>query len=372
MSSWAEYAGETEGLRVWRIEHFEPKHVPHFNGTVYDGNAYIFLHTFKTERNQSLHHDIFFWLGKEARADEVGAAALRSMELDDAVLGHDAPQHREVQGNETADFLALFEAAAGHTFSVKKGGEKTAFHQARPTEAEETEQREAETKLIRVAGKFKKIQLYEYPVGVASLSNAHVFVLDAVSELFQFNGGRANVWEKRAGADLVATLKEERALPCGSVYVVDGADDADAGRFWERLGCSGGGSAVRDGDDAAADGDAVPIDEAAAGGVVVRRVAADLASVEADGEALPARRSSLSSDGAFVVDCGRRVYVWTGTRFAKKAELRARFQEVARAYLGGAEAGRGGRRTLRNTPVKTAAEGRECASFVGLFAEEEA
>eukprot|EP00754_Rhynchopus_humris_P015244 Rhum_TRINITY_DN14432_c24_g1::Rhum_TRINITY_DN14432_c24_g1_i1::g.91081::m.91081/K05768/GSN; gelsolin len=369
MSSWAEYAGETEGLRVWRIEHFEPKHVPHFDGTVYDGNAYIFLHTFKTERNQTLHHDIFFWLGKEARADEVGAAALRSMELDDAVLGHDAPQHREVQGNETADFLALFDASAGLTFSVKKGGEKTAFNHAHPTAQEEAEEREAETRLIRVAGKFKKIQLYEYPVSVESLSNAHVFVLDAVSELFQFNGARANVWEKRAGADLVASLKEERSLPCGSVCVVDGADDADAGRFWERLGCSGG-AAVRDGDDAAADGAPVSLDEAAAGGLVVRRVAADLASVEAD--ALPARRSTLSSEDAFVVDCGRRVYVWTGARFAKKAELRARFQEVARAYLSGAEAGRGGRRTLRNTPVKTAAEGRECASFVGLFAEEEA
>jgi hypothetical protein len=86
------------GAQVWRISNFKPHAVEgHEVGHFFEGDAYIVLAAKKSAGSGSkIDFDIFFWLGSKCSQDESGAAALKTIELDDA-LGGAAVQHRETQ-----------------------------------------------------------------------------------------------------------------------------------------------------------------------------------------------------------------------------------------------------------------------------------
>jgi gelsolin len=99
-------AGSKNGLEIWRIEKMDVAPVAKETyGTFYSGDCYIVLrtHDVKGRKVQDLH----FWLGNNSSQDEAGAAALKTVELDQ-MLGDLPTQYREVQGSESDAFLGLF------------------------------------------------------------------------------------------------------------------------------------------------------------------------------------------------------------------------------------------------------------------------
>ena len=103
--------GQKAGVEIWRIEDFQVKKWPKAKrGRFHRGDSYIVLNTTADPRTGMLLHDIYFWLGQENAADEMGTAACKAVELGE-FFGGKPVQHREVVGNESQAFLSLFPAS---------------------------------------------------------------------------------------------------------------------------------------------------------------------------------------------------------------------------------------------------------------------
>lgn len=128
-------------LRVWRIEKFKVVLWPQV-GTFHTGDSFIVLSTTRKKDSRfeedkkavKLVHNIHFWLGLETTQDEAGTAAYKTVELDDFLGGHTGgaavTQHREVEGFESQQFLALFKKTGG--LNILQGGIDSGFNHVAP------------------------------------------------------------------------------------------------------------------------------------------------------------------------------------------------------------------------------------------------
>ena len=169
--------GKECGISIWRIEKFKVVAWPKEQyGEFYDGDSYIILHTYKVD--DTIKHNVHFWLGAETTQDEAGSAAYKTVELDD-YLGQLPVQYRQVQGFENKAFLELFDKV-----QILKGGVETGFNHVEPEEYE--------PRLLKVAGKFKKMQVYQVKLESDSLNSTDVFVLDGGLKIYQYNGDKCS------------------------------------------------------------------------------------------------------------------------------------------------------------------------------------
>ena len=106
---------------VYRVEMFDLVAVPEKNhGIFFSGDCYVILYAYNDGKKD--HYIIYYWMGSHSSQDEQGAAALRTVELDDRLNGLPV-QIRVVQGKEPQHFLAMF---AGQ-MRVFNGGKASAF-----------------------------------------------------------------------------------------------------------------------------------------------------------------------------------------------------------------------------------------------------
>ncbi|NWZ28158.1 CAPG protein, partial [Asarcornis scutulata] len=105
--------------------------------------------------------------GREASRDEQGACALLCTQLN-AALGERPVTHREVQGNESDEFMEYF--PRGVTY--QEGGVDSAFRSVRPGAGPGPVRR-----LYQVKGR-KKIRATERDLSWASFNTGDCFVLD--------------------------------------------------------------------------------------------------------------------------------------------------------------------------------------------------
>lgn len=215
--------GQEVGTEVWRIEKFKVIKQKDFNQQFYRGDSYIVLNTYKkSEDSESLSYNVHFWLGKETSQDEAGAAAIKTVEVDD-LLGDLPVQYREVDGQESKQWNGMWNA-----FEVLEGGVDSGFRKVT--------KEVFKPRLKHIRGKPKKMTIKEVPCSVDSLNNNDAYVLDCGNEGFQFRPPRCNVWEKQASNTYLNKLPERY----NGRYVkhsVEWGDDTDESRkFWKLLG----------------------------------------------------------------------------------------------------------------------------------------
>ncbi|EIN13016.1 fragmin60 [Punctularia strigosozonata HHB-11173 SS5] len=220
-------AGLAPGLQIWRIENFSVATWPKDRyGVFYDGDSYIILNTYKKQPDsEELSYDLHFWLGRETSQDEAGTAAYKTVELDDHL--HGVPvQYREVQGHESAHFLAHFPR-----FICLHGGVATGFHHVTEAPPEESH------RLYEIHLSGSHLVVREVAAEASSLHQGDVYVLDKGDKIWQLNTQNSLGKEKFKAAEFVRSLADARKDACDVTVYEEGGHGA--GIFFAEFGIEG-------------------------------------------------------------------------------------------------------------------------------------
>jgi gelsolin len=284
---------------------------------------------------EKLLYNVHFWLGKNTSQDEAGAAAYKTVELDD-LLGQLPVQFREVQGFESDEFLQLFKPS----IKVLSGGVDSGFNKVKPEEYK--------PRLLHIKGNRKHIKVNQVECTAASLNQGDVFILDAGLNLYQWNGTEAGLPEKRKANEIVTALRDER-LGKPKIHVVDGVEDVP--EFWKVLGDKKQVKGAKEGGD-----DNVVLKNHVKKLLRVSNASGKMEMTEIASGAL--RKLMLDPNDVFIVDSDPTMFVWVGDHANK--EERAEAFNYANAYLAK------NNRPL-TTPVVRIVQGSSNAAFEAVF-----
>jgi len=287
--AWAN-AGKQVELLVWRIEKFHVKPWPKEKyGTLYSGDAYILLNTYKKKDSPALASDIHFWLGKYCTQDEAGTAAYKTVELDDR-LGGSAPQHRETMGNESSLFLSYFK---DHLILLEVGVESGFKH---------VEPEKYVPRLIHMKGK-KRVRMQQVDMKSSSLNSQDIFVLDNGITIYQWNGGKSGHLERAKAAQYAKALESERN-GLAKVIVLDESSTSED--FWKAIGGKGPIAAT---DPSPPPPEEVSVDAKALWKVTDHSGAMSFGQV-AKGHNI--KKNLLDTKEVFILDVGAEIFAWIG------------------------------------------------------------
>ena len=152
----------------------------------------------------SRSHNIHAWIGHESTIEDFTATLLAQAQLD-AHLGGQTVLHREIQGHESAQFLAYFKLVHFH--------EGTA---AAPKQ-------DAKGKLLHLKGT-KNVVERQVPLDIDSLNSGDVFILDGGHDVFLFEGNEAGPMERIKGAEVTKAIA---AAHTGAVQIHTIAENDD-------------------------------------------------------------------------------------------------------------------------------------------------
>jgi len=310
-----EGAGQSEGLQIWRIENFEVvAYPPEKYGQFYEGDSYIVLYTeIKGSRTNWFLH---FWLGKTTSLDESGTAAIKAVELDDA-LGGVPVQYRETQGNESALFTCRFKSGVRYL----KGGVSSGFVHVDPDEPHPA-------RLFHVKGR-RNVRVIEVEVSADSLNSSDCFVLDVDRTVYVYMGVSSRRVERLRATTAATGIRDTDHAGKAKVLILDeSADEEEYAAFFEALG---GGSL----EDVKAEEE---IDDETYETQSKREVSlhhvweedGEIHTVKVGGTA--PKQCDLKSEDCFLLDTGRSgVFVWIGKTSSKEEKKKS--MELAAKYL---------------------------------------
>ncbi|KAK3911726.1 Protein flightless-1 [Frankliniella fusca] len=242
-------AGQIPGLSVWEIENFLPNQIfpPRFSdqlfetggkdgentmveevahGKFYEGDCYIVLKT-SVDDNGQLSWQIYFWIGDKATLDKKACAAIHAVNLRN-YLGAQCRTIREEQGDESEDFLALFDCDIAY---IEGGRTCSGFYTVEDTVYVK--------RLYRVhAASSHGIHLEPVAVAHTSLDPRYVFVLDCGLKIYLWYGPPAkNTFKSKARLFAEKMNKSERKNKAEIMTEIAGSEDSE---FWVALGLEDG------------------------------------------------------------------------------------------------------------------------------------
>lgn len=278
--------GEEEGLKIFRIENFKVVPVPEpMYGSFFSGDSYIIFHTIKHE-DKLLHH-IYFWLGEQTTADEMGTAAYKTVELDDFLDG-EPTQSREVQHHESSQFKSLFKH-----IEYLEGGIETGFHHVGPDAYEPRLMRCRKTA-------HNGVRLKQVTLSKDSMNHGDCFILDTGRMVYVWDGEESSPFEKAAANTAAEKIESNRD---GKATATHDIDDG----FWGPLGGAG------DVKPASAASDEDPPEPTVGEGVLYKidDGSGELKTTEvARGDV---NQGMLDSGCVMMLDAGSEIFLWVGT-----------------------------------------------------------
>ncbi|KAI5700119.1 hypothetical protein M8J75_014530 [Diaphorina citri] len=294
-------AGRVPGLKIWRIEKFEPVPVPEKSyGKFYSGDSYIVLNTKEEKGNKkkTFSWDVHFWLGKETSQDESGAAAILAVDLDDS-LGGAPVQHREVEEHESQLFLSYFQPGIRYL----PGGVASGFNHVDINAP-------GEKKLYQIKGK-KNIRVRQVALSVGSMNKGDCFALDTGREVLVYVGSKAARTERLKAISVANQIRDQDHNGRATVSIIDeNSSPVEVTRFFTELG-SGSNNQVADvpygGDDAEFE---TKQDKA----VKLYKISDASGNVKSELiEQIPLAQKSLNQGDTFILDTVTSgIYVWIG------------------------------------------------------------
>ncbi|XP_011494712.1 PREDICTED: protein flightless-1 [Ceratosolen solmsi marchali] len=217
-----EDAGQGPGLSVWEIENFLPNQIEEVaHGKFYEGDCYIVLKT-SIDESGSMLWAIYFWIGEKATLDKRACAAIHAVNLRN-FLGAQCRTIREEQGDESDEFLMLFES--GITY-IEGGRTSSGFYTVEDTPSV--------TRLFRVHAAGASIHLEPVPVSTQSLDPNYVFVLDFGKIIYMWYGKNAkNTLKSKSRLMAEKINKNERKNKSEIITELMGSETEE---FWKCLG----------------------------------------------------------------------------------------------------------------------------------------
>ncbi|XP_054715456.1 gelsolin, cytoplasmic-like isoform X2 [Uloborus diversus] len=313
-----EGVGQEVGINIWRIEQMEVKPIPRSEyGNFYIGDSYIVLNT-KQAKSGRLEWDIHFWLGNETSQDESGAAAIKSVELDD-VLGGSPVQHREVQGHESALFLSYFKKGIRYL----QGGVKSGFNHVED---------ESVKRLLRVKGR-RNVRLQEMSSDISSMNRGDCFILDVGRNVYLYVGPDSGRMERIKAIQAANAIRDDVHHGRSTVKIIDGdSSSSEIDEFFEELG----GGSPDDIADSAEGGDDNTFESELEIKIALFRVWEDDSNelqIELVSER-PLKQEYLISGDCFLLDSGSKnngIFLWVGKNSSPKE--RHGIMNLANKYL---------------------------------------
>ncbi|XP_045166542.2 gelsolin-like protein 1 [Mercenaria mercenaria] len=288
-------AGTQPGLQIWRIVKFIVTDWPKEDyGKFFNGDSYIILNTYTEATSADLKYDVHFWIGSESSQDEYGTAAYKTVELD-TFLDDKAVQHREVQGYESELFKSYFTKG----LVTMEGGADTGFRHVEPTKYK--------TRLLQVFGKGANLSIREVPLSKKSLNSDDVFILDAGTTVWQYNGNSASPFEKARSMEFLQNIEGERAGHAKG-EVIDEHSISEGHEFFKLLEADESGSEEEECE--------IPDEKK------LFCVSDDSGQIKfSEVKSGKIDQSDLGSDDVFLFDSCEQIFVWIGKN-ASPAEKR--------------------------------------------------
>ncbi|XP_072986013.1 villin-1 isoform X1 [Typha latifolia] len=328
--------GDKSGLEVWCIVNLHLVPIPKSShGKFFSGNTYIILNTVVL-KNGLHHHDLHYWMEKDAKEVACTMASDKAIELD-AALGSRAVQYREVQGSETDKFLSYFKPCI-----IPIDGHFSSHLQAMGGQP-------YQITLFSCKGDHF-VHVREVPFSRSTLNHNNVFVLDTNSKIFLFSGCNSSTQERARALEVVQYIKEnQHGGRCEVATIDDGklVGDSDAGEFWNLFG--GYAPISRD---------PPSTTQAEANNISSRKLfwinKGKLFPVETPS----LDKAILSSDNCYMLDCGAEIFVWMGktTLISERKTNVSAIEDYMHSQ---------GRTTSTHTTFLT--EGSEIAKFKSYF-----